>query len=251
MTTATHHLLVALNLPTHVPDIIKQGRAIVVAMTANTSFPSSNPALAAVTTALDELDTAETAALTKAKGTAEARDAALAKVKRLLRQLEAYVQLIADGSGEQAEPVIVSAAMNVRKVTPRQKQVFEAVQSVSGSTSPGKATNPPGTSTNPRATLANPRGAPTNPARTARSRARIPTNPQGKSKSPAEAATNPRRKSTGSPETSIGPPGISRFPRERSTSPPNRSKSPAGTSTHRPDDSTNPPGSSKLAQGTS
>ena len=133
MPTATHHILVALNLSTHIPDIIKQGRAIVVAMTANASFSSPNPALAIITTALDGLDTAETAALTKAKGTAEARNAALAKVKTLLRQLEAYVQLIADGSGDQAEPVIVSAAMNVRKVTPRQKQVFEAAQSVSGS----------------------------------------------------------------------------------------------------------------------
>jgi hypothetical protein len=133
MTTATHHTLVALNLSTHVPDVIKQGRAIVAAMTGNASLPSPNPALAAVSTALDELDAAETAALTKAKGTAEARDAALAKVKKLLRQLEAYVQLVADGSGDQAEPIIVSAAMSVRKVTPRQKQVFEAVQSVSGS----------------------------------------------------------------------------------------------------------------------
>jgi hypothetical protein len=131
--TTSHHVLAALNLSTHVPDLIKQGRAFVAAMTGNANFATPSPALAAVTTALDTLDAAETAALTRAKGTAEARDAALAKVKTLLRQLEAYVQTIADGSGDQAEPVIVSAALAVRKVTPRQKQIFEAVQSVSGS----------------------------------------------------------------------------------------------------------------------
>jgi hypothetical protein len=133
MSTSSHHTLAALNLSTHVPDVIKQGRAMVAAITGNTSFPTPAPALAAVTTALDNLDTAETAALTRAKGTAEVRDAALAKVKTLLRQLASYVQTIADASGDQAGTVITSAAMAVRKVTPRQKQVFEAVQSVSGS----------------------------------------------------------------------------------------------------------------------
>jgi hypothetical protein len=132
MATSTHHVLVALNLSTHVPDIVKQGHAIVAAMTGNASFPGPNPPLATVTAALNVLDTTETAALTKAKGTAEARNAALVTVKTLLRQEEAYVQQIADGSGDQAETIIASAGMAVRKVTPRQKQVFHAVQDVSG-----------------------------------------------------------------------------------------------------------------------
>jgi hypothetical protein len=132
MTTSTHHVLVALNLSTHVPDIVKQGHAIVTAMTGNPHFPSPNPPLATVTAALNTLDTTETAALTKAKGTAEARNAALGTVKTLLRQEEAYVQQVADGSGDQAETIIASAGMAVRKVTPRQKQVFHAVQDVSG-----------------------------------------------------------------------------------------------------------------------
>jgi hypothetical protein len=85
MTTSTHHVLVALHLSTHVPDILKQGHAIVTAMTGNANFPSPNPPLTSVTAALNLLDTTETTALTKAKGTAEARNAALASVKTLLR----------------------------------------------------------------------------------------------------------------------------------------------------------------------
>jgi hypothetical protein len=133
MTTTTHHVLVALNLSAHVPDLIKQGHAIITAMTGNPHFPAAAALLTTAGTALDGLDSAETTALTRAKGTAEARDVALATVKTVLRQLGGEVQTVADGSGDQAEAVILSAGMSVRKVTPRQKQVFEAVQSVSGS----------------------------------------------------------------------------------------------------------------------
>jgi hypothetical protein len=130
--STTHHVLVALNLSAHVPDFIKEGRAIVTAMTGNPHFPAAASLVTTAGTAIDTLDTAETAALTRAKGTAEARNTALAAAKAVLHQLGGAVQTVADASGDQAEAMILSAGMAVRKVTPRQKQVFHAVQDVSG-----------------------------------------------------------------------------------------------------------------------
>jgi hypothetical protein len=49
--------LVTLNLPKPVPALIKYGRAIVTAMTGNANFQNVEPALAAVTAAIDELAT--------------------------------------------------------------------------------------------------------------------------------------------------------------------------------------------------
>jgi hypothetical protein len=131
--TTAHRVLVAMNLPTHVPDVIKKGRTIVTAMTGNANFTTPTPTLPTVTTALDGLDQAEHAAATKAKGTAKARDVALGQVKLLLRHLVGFVQQIADTDPDHAAAIIQSAGLDVRKLNPRQKQVFHAVQSVSGS----------------------------------------------------------------------------------------------------------------------
>jgi hypothetical protein len=66
-----------------------------------------------------------------AKGTAQARDASLEQVKMLMRQPKSYVQVIADGSPDQAEAIILSASFDVHKVTARQKQVWHVEQGAS------------------------------------------------------------------------------------------------------------------------
>ena len=66
----THRSLVALSLPKSVPALIVYAQGIVKRMTGNPSFPNSEPALAAVGTAIADLQTAEAAALSRIKGAA-------------------------------------------------------------------------------------------------------------------------------------------------------------------------------------
>jgi hypothetical protein len=132
MMNAIPHITAAIKFPTHIPDLSKQGRTVIAAMTSNPHFPSPNPTLAAITTAFDELDTAETVAKTRAKGTAQARNLKLKQAKNLMLQAKGYVQQVADANPDQAEAIIESAGMSVRKKVPRQKQGNEVRQGVSG-----------------------------------------------------------------------------------------------------------------------
>ncbi len=139
MTTVTHHPIVALNLPDHVPDLVKKGRTIVSSMTGNAHFAAPNPlptpALADVGAGLDALDAAERATETnKSKEATATRNAALKQARTLLKHLGAYIQLIADGASDYdaAAAIIQSAGVDVHKVTPRQPQTFHAEQGISG-----------------------------------------------------------------------------------------------------------------------
>jgi hypothetical protein len=130
----THRVSAALKLPTSVPALISVTKAIVAAMTGNASFPAPDPTLSAVSFALNELETAEAAALARTKGAATARNQKRAALVAELEQLKAYVQKTADVNLATAATVIQSAAMVVRKVPVRTKRVFNAKQgTVSGS----------------------------------------------------------------------------------------------------------------------
>jgi hypothetical protein len=59
---------IALALPKSVPALISYAQGIVKRMTANPSFPNPNPTLVAVMGAINELQIAETAALSRIKG---------------------------------------------------------------------------------------------------------------------------------------------------------------------------------------
>jgi hypothetical protein len=54
--------------PNEVPALVTYSQGIVKAMTGNAAFPSDGPALAAVTAAVSDLQTAETAVLARTKG---------------------------------------------------------------------------------------------------------------------------------------------------------------------------------------
>ena len=114
--------------------LITYARAVVTAMTANPHFPAPVPALTAVTAATDDLQLAETAALTRAKGTIAIRNEKRAALVTLLRQLKGYVQTVVDANIETGTSIIESAAFAVKKTAVHKQRVFAAAPGlVSGS----------------------------------------------------------------------------------------------------------------------
>lgn len=127
-TSPVHRTLVATKLPKPVPALIKIAQAIIAALTGNAHFPNPNPPLATLNAGLAALVAAETATQTRAKGTVPARNAALAQLLSDVQMAKAYVQQVADANPEQAEAIITSAGMTVRKTTTRAKPTFVARQ---------------------------------------------------------------------------------------------------------------------------
>jgi hypothetical protein len=102
-------------------------------MTGNPSFPAPTPTLATVAAAIGDLQTAETAALARTKGAANARNDKRAVLIGLLQLLKAYVQSIADGTPENGSTIIASAGIAVKKAPARAPRVFAAKEgAVSG-----------------------------------------------------------------------------------------------------------------------
>jgi len=125
-TTNTHRTTAALKLPTAIAALISTARTIVQSMTGNGSFPAPEPALATVTAAINDLETAEVSARGRTKGAVAARNQKRAALVTLLDELKAYVQKVADGDPTHAPAVIESAGMNLRKAVVRVKRVFAA-----------------------------------------------------------------------------------------------------------------------------
>jgi hypothetical protein len=126
----THRSVAALKLPLVVSALISIAKAIVAAMTGNASFPSPIPTLATVNAAIAALELAEAAALARTKGAVAQRNQARSALLALLEQLKAYVQAVADADRFHASAIIMSAAMEVRKVPIRAKRVFSMKQGV-------------------------------------------------------------------------------------------------------------------------
>jgi len=135
MSTIANTIIVVLNLPSKtIAPLIVRSTAIVNAMEANkTTFPSPTPSLAQLAADIAAFDAAETAVKTKTKGTVQTRNEKRAIVVADLRQMRAYVQLIANASPEHAESIAASAGMTVRKPLVRNKSDLAAKTAVSGS----------------------------------------------------------------------------------------------------------------------
>jgi hypothetical protein len=125
-TTKTHRALASLKLPKPNPALITYAQGIVKGMTGNAYFPAPSPTLAALTAAIADLQSAETLALTRAKGAATARNEKRAALVSLLQQERSYVQGIADGSPENGASIIQSAGLAVKKVPTHGPRVFAA-----------------------------------------------------------------------------------------------------------------------------
>jgi len=95
-------------------------------MTDNPYFPSPVPALWVLSKVVTDLENAEAAALTRAKGTAAIRNEKRTMVGSLLQQLRGYVQVTADCDPENAASIIESAGMTVKKPAAMPPRVFSA-----------------------------------------------------------------------------------------------------------------------------
>jgi hypothetical protein len=123
-----------LKLSPRVKNVITFAQNVATAMTGNPHFPSPTPTLATFQADVAALNTAETAVLSRAKGAVETRNARLAVVRTDLDNLRSYVQgVAAQASPSDAEAIIESAGLTIRKVTARNKPALAAKQgSVSG-----------------------------------------------------------------------------------------------------------------------
>ena len=117
---------ITLALPRSVPALIAYAQGIVTRMTGNPSFPAPVPTLAAVTAALADLQTAETAAPARTKGAVTARNEKREVLVAALQQLRAHVQSIADADPTGASSLIESAGVAVRKTPTRTARAFAA-----------------------------------------------------------------------------------------------------------------------------
>jgi hypothetical protein len=132
--TNTRHSLVTLKLPLSVPALITYAKGIVTRITGNPSFPNPTPSLAVLTAAVDDLQVAEAAALSRLKGAVATRNDRRAALVLLLRQLRGHVQTVADASAENGAAIIASAGLAVRKIPARRARAFTAKPgAVSGS----------------------------------------------------------------------------------------------------------------------
>ena len=132
--TKTHHTLAALTLSPKVPLLITQCQTITEGVAASPLFTSLAALLTAVNGGITGLVAAEATAMTRVKGAAQARDLKRDDLKTLMHQLKADVQKVADADPANAETIILSARMAVRKPTTRSKATFVATRgTVSGS----------------------------------------------------------------------------------------------------------------------
>jgi hypothetical protein len=125
-TKIIHRAHVSLRLPTQGNALVPYAQGIVKKMTGNPAYPDPIPALAAITTATNELQTAATAALTRAKGMVTVRNEKRMALVQLLVQLKAYIQACADANAENGASIIESAGVGLRRAPTRHARVFAA-----------------------------------------------------------------------------------------------------------------------------
>ncbi len=123
-----------LKLSNRVKNVISFAQNVAAAFTNNAHLPAPVPSLATFQADVAALNTAEAAVLSRTKGAVEVRNSKFAVVKQDLENLKTYVQTVAGAaSPADAETIISSAGMALRKVTLHDKPALNAKQgSVSG-----------------------------------------------------------------------------------------------------------------------
>jgi hypothetical protein len=112
--------------PTKIQALITYAHGIATALTNNPSFPTLTPTLATLSAAIADLQTAETAALARAKGAVVTRNEKKTALIQLLQQLRGVIQTAADANVENGASIITSAGVAVRKVAVRAPRTFSA-----------------------------------------------------------------------------------------------------------------------------
>jgi hypothetical protein len=125
--TAIHHNIAVLKMPKKIGDKIIKAQYILSKLTGNANFPTPYPAgtvsLAQLASDITALVNAETAAQTRAAGTAAARDLALAIVMADLRNLLLMVQQKADANVPNSQNIILGAGYDVKKAKTAVKKI--------------------------------------------------------------------------------------------------------------------------------
>jgi hypothetical protein len=118
-----------LKLPKYeVPRLVTYAQSIVQSMTGNSSFPSPEPPLVSVQSAIEDLSAAETATRSGLKGTVALRDEKRRALALLLQHLLSYIQATADAHADKAASIIESAGVSVEKPRSVKALVFAAKQ---------------------------------------------------------------------------------------------------------------------------
>ena len=120
--------IVALAFPRRVAALIAVAKAIVQGLTGNPSFPTPDPTVLVLSTAIADLETAEQAVQTRAKGAVATRDQKRAALIALLQREKLYVQKVADSDPEKATALIQSAGMGAKKAVTHGKRAFAVKQ---------------------------------------------------------------------------------------------------------------------------
>ncbi|HEY6460919.1 MAG TPA: fibronectin type III domain-containing protein [Polyangiaceae bacterium] len=127
MRTATiSRPLAVLKLPPQIPEQLKLGEGLQAALVNNPHFPLPDTVIAAFDDALTKYDAAEKATQTRAPGTIAARNAAKVVYVGAVHALKARIQQVADATPEQAEAIITSTTLTVKKTPARTKDAFVA-----------------------------------------------------------------------------------------------------------------------------
>jgi hypothetical protein len=121
-----HRATISLDIPAKIADVLLYATNIAQKLTGNPYFPTPTPTVAALTLAISDLHAAETAALSRTKGTATVRNDKRAVLVSLLQQLDGYVQSVADATPENGAAIIESAGLTVRKIPTPGKRAFAA-----------------------------------------------------------------------------------------------------------------------------
>ncbi|MFI5151334.1 MAG: hypothetical protein ACHQRM_16505 [Bacteroidia bacterium] len=109
------------------PQVVALANHYVTQMTGNPHFPAPSPGLSAITAQANALDTAYNTSLTRTRGTVGAMHIELKKTDVQLKLLAAYVESIANADPQNAEVIIQSAGMTVKKPAARAPKTFTAI----------------------------------------------------------------------------------------------------------------------------
>jgi hypothetical protein len=107
-----------------VPQILTDAAHYVSCMTGNTHFPNPSPTLATVSINIANVNAAYLTSLSGAKGTKGLMYLELKTLEISLKLLAAYVEANANIDTVNAENIIISAGMQVKKPSVRQPKIF-------------------------------------------------------------------------------------------------------------------------------
>jgi hypothetical protein len=121
-------ILVAINLPKRLSDLIVFARSVAQRMSEVAIFVDAIPSTAVFQSHIEALAMAQAVVLTRVKGAAVDRNALLRAVKVDLGQRRSFVQRVADANPENAASIIESSGFYVKRSSGHGKGEFVAKQ---------------------------------------------------------------------------------------------------------------------------